>query len=115
MKELVEAYRAGRRPAGSAATARKPDGRPFAATREYAFRTGRVLVDDRRCAGCTSLACVRGCSLYGGYLYRVRAGKMVLGIPPEEFPRRCNECLACEFECPSFHNPNAYTLCCWKG
>jgi hypothetical protein len=95
MKELVDEYRAGNRSEPGSA----PDvsGNDF--TKEYTFRTGRVLHDEKMCEGCTSLACVKACSLYGGYLYRVREGKMALGIPPDTVPKKCNECLACEYEC----------------
>jgi succinyl-CoA synthetase beta subunit len=74
----------------------KGDGK---ASQQYAFRTGRIVVDERRCTDCRSLACVKACSLYGGYLYRVNRGKMVLGIPIETVPRQCTECLSCEYEC----------------
>jgi hypothetical protein len=96
MKEMVEAYRASGPAAGavSVATTTEPTH-----TRRYDFRTGSVFVDDAKCEGCTSLACVKACSQYGGYLYRVKAGKMILGIPEEDVPRRCNECLSCEYEC----------------
>jgi len=96
MKELVAEYRE----SGDlvkAVAASDVEGEGF--TREYAFRTGRVLVDEKRCDGCTSFACVKACSLYGGYLFRVREGRMALGIPPDTVARKCNECLACEFEC----------------
>ncbi|MHC4251475.1 MAG: ATP-grasp domain-containing protein [Planctomycetota bacterium] len=95
MKELVAEYRAGERTEAVAASDVKGNG----FTQEYVFRTGRVLVDEKLCEGCTSLACVKACSLYGGYLYRVRDGRMALGIPPDAVPKRCNECLACEYEC----------------
>ncbi|MHC5053412.1 MAG: ATP-grasp domain-containing protein [Planctomycetota bacterium] len=98
MKELVEEYREGA-PVEKAEAAAAPDVESDGFTQEHVFRTGRVLVDERKCEGCTSLACVKACSLYGGYLYRVREGRMALGIPPDDVPRRCNECLACEYEC----------------
>jgi len=96
MKELVDEYRSGG-PVGSATPPREAEAGGF--TKEYAFRTGRVLVDERACEGCESLACVKACSLYGGYLYRVRDGRMALGIPLDTVSKKCNECLACEYEC----------------
>ena len=95
MKELVDEYRAGDRREAEG----PPDVKSNGFTKEHVFRTGRVLVDEKLCEGCTSLACVKACSLYGGYLYRVREGRMTLGIPPDTVPRKCNECLACEYEC----------------
>jgi succinyl-CoA synthetase beta subunit len=95
MKELVDRYRSkGPPPRGRAGEPARPE-----SAEAYAFRTGRVLVDRPRCAGCASLACVKACSLYGGYLYRVRDGVMVSAVDEENWPRRCTECLACEHEC----------------
>lgn len=95
MKELVTAYQAtGHHGAGPIETPVKK-----AYTQRYDFRTGSVLIDEKQCRGCKSLACVKACSLYGGYLYRVRGGKAVLGIPRDDVPRACTECLACEYEC----------------
>jgi succinyl-CoA synthetase beta subunit len=70
-----------------------------ATVQHYPFRTGEIVVLREKCAGCSSLACVKACSLYGGYLYRVKDGKMILGIPLETVPRQCTECLSCEYEC----------------
>jgi succinyl-CoA synthetase beta subunit len=95
MKALAEEYRAGKGRGLAAAPAPPPP----SPTASFAFRTGRILVDERKCDDCRSLACVKACSLYGGYVYRVRGGKMVLGIPPQDMPRGCTECLACEHEC----------------
>ncbi|MCI0500080.1 MAG: acetate--CoA ligase family protein, partial [Planctomycetales bacterium] len=95
MKEMVSEYRADRQAAQKPAAA--VPAAPY--TRKYDFRTGSVRVNENQCGGCKSLACVKACSLYGGYLYRVKNGKMVMGIPLDAVPRQCNECLACEFEC----------------
>jgi succinyl-CoA synthetase beta subunit len=99
MRELTDAYRAQMKasPAPALAPAAVCQEHEYVDT--YDFRTGSVLVDRRRCEGCASLACVKACSLYGGYLYRVEDGKMILGIPAQTVPRQCNECLSCEYEC----------------
>jgi succinyl-CoA synthetase beta subunit len=101
MKAMVEAYQQSRtvsvRNIGDTPGPARPGSEE--PTQRYEFRTGAVLVDERQCVGCRSLACVKACSLYGGYLYRVRNGKMILGIPPETVPRQCTECLSCEYEC----------------
>ncbi len=100
MKELVDEYRA-TRGGGAAETAiaqPQPTPEPDGAVR-YDFKTGSVVIDAALCEGCESLACVKACSLYGGYLYRVQDGRRVLGIPLDEVPRRCTECCACEYEC----------------
>ena len=65
----------------------------------YDFRTGSVMIDQSQCDNCTSLACVKACNLYGGYLFRVQRGQRVLGVPSDAVSRMCTECLACEYEC----------------
>ena len=65
----------------------------------YAFRTGTIRIRSSLCLDCESLACINACNLYGGYLWRVRKGQMVLGIPEDQVARACTECLACEYEC----------------
>ncbi|MBN2580677.1 MAG: acetate--CoA ligase family protein [Pirellulales bacterium] len=122
MKEMVEEYRSENRPLSLWERARvraeenqksesdtpysplSPHPNPLpkgegTLTERYPFRTGEVIVHRQQCVGCRSLACVKACSLYGGYLYRVKNGKMILGIPLEIVPRQCTECLACEYEC----------------
>ncbi len=98
MKELADEYRAART-APETAVAQPSDPPSAAQGTRYDFKTGSIAIDEARCAGCASLACVKACSLYGGYLYRVRGGKRTLGIPLEDVPRRCTECCACEYEC----------------
>lgn len=99
MRELVEAYRAesprARPPAPAAPAPALPGGK----ITRHRFVTGTIRIAEALCEGCETLACVKACSLYGGYLFRVRNGKRVLGIPEEDVPRRCTECCACEFEC----------------
>ena len=95
MKEMVAAYQA----EGRSKVSDKREASIENPTQRYEFRTGAVLVDERQCVGCRSLACVKACSLYGGYLYRVKNGRMILGIPPETVPRQCTECMSCEYEC----------------
>ena len=100
MKEMVDEYRASKK------DARSEPARPAPAavaggerTTRYDFTTGSISIDESRCDACTTLACVKACSLYNGTLYRVRNGRRALGIPIEEMPRRCTECVACEYEC----------------
>jgi len=97
MKELVDQYQAETQ--NAKIIERPVETCPDSHTKEYEFRTGKVLVDENKCTGCQSLACVKPCSLYGGYLFRVQNKKMILGIDQEQVPRKCTECLACENEC----------------
>ena len=66
---------------------------------EFETRTGKVIIDYKKCEGCTSFACVKACSLYGRSLLTIREGKLVLAVSAEEAKRRCIECLACEYDC----------------
>jgi len=66
---------------------------------EFEFRTGKVSIDYEKCKDCKSYACVKACSLYGRAILRIRDGKPVLSVNPEEAKRLCIECLACELQC----------------
>jgi len=78
-------------------------------TYSFEARTGRVSIDQGKCDGCTTFACVKACSLYGSGILRVEGGKPVLAIPREETKRRCIECLACEIDC-YFQGKQAITI-----
>jgi Fe-S-cluster-containing dehydrogenase component len=67
---------------------------------EFEIRTGKVKIDHTLCETCNEYGCVKACSLYGRNILRIRNGKPVTFLPPEEIKRRDNECLACEFHCP---------------
>jgi dissimilatory sulfite reductase (desulfoviridin) alpha/beta subunit len=66
---------------------------------EFEFRTGKVTIDHEKCKDCKSYACVKACSLYGRAILRIRDGRPVLSVSPEEAKRLCIECLACELQC----------------
>jgi hypothetical protein len=69
---------------------------------EIPVRTGRVVIDLKRCAGCTTFACVKACSLFGTGIFRVKSDRPCLVFEPEEARRRCNECLGCERFCEEY-------------
>lgn len=68
---------------------------------EFASRTGRVIIEDSKCPDCDTYACVKACSLYGRFLYRInlKEGKPEFAYNKEDLKRLCIECLACEQEC----------------
>jgi dissimilatory sulfite reductase (desulfoviridin) alpha/beta subunit len=66
---------------------------------EIPVRTGRVTIDLEGCKGCTTLACVKACALFGTGLFRVEHGRPALVFDKDEAKRRCNECLGCERFC----------------
>ena len=67
---------------------------------EFEIRTGKVQIDHTLCETCEEYECAKACSLYGRNILRIKDGKPVTFMPPEEIKRRDNECLACEFHCP---------------
>ena len=102
MKEMADAYRAEKEkgaPSAPVPEAEKAPQRSGDGLTRYDFRTGSIHIDESMCDACTSLACVKACSMYGGYLYRAKEGRRILGISLEDVPRRCTECCACEYEC----------------
>ncbi len=66
---------------------------------EYSFKTltGKVSIDHRACANCTTQACVPACTYE---VLKIRDGKPVLAISEEDAGKgKCTECLACELAC----------------
>ncbi|NHW44163.1 MAG: hypothetical protein HA491_00215 [Candidatus Verstraetearchaeota archaeon] len=68
---------------------------------EFETRTGKVVIDDSKCVGCKTFACVKACSLYGAHLFRInlKVNKPEPIYSAEDLKRMCTECLACEQEC----------------
>lgn len=67
---------------------------------EFEFRTGKITIDHKLCAECTSYACVKACSLCGRNILRLNQGKPVLAVPREEVKKGlCIEDLSCELDC----------------
>lgn len=68
---------------------------------EFWEKTIRISIDEARCAGCTSSACVEACRVYGrAILTRGEDGRVhLVGDDAQESARRGTECLACEYEC----------------
>lgn len=62
-------------------------------------RTIKVVIDENKCAGCTTHACVAGCKLYDRGILVLKDGKPALGGDVEYAKRVGTECLACEYEC----------------
>ena len=71
---------------------------------ELPFRTGKVTIDYAKCRDCENYACVKGCSLFGGNLFRIEDGKPVLIVSVDEAGRRCIEDLTCELYCQAYGN-----------
>ena len=75
----------------------------------YVFETltGRLQVDQTRCAACRTKGCVEACA---PKILKLEAGGPVLAIPREDAKKgKCTECLACEIFC-RFHERNAIAI-----
>jgi len=75
----------------------------------YAFATltGRISIDQQKCAACRTKGCIEACTYK---VLKLEEGKPVLAIPVEEAKRgKCTECLACEIFC-TFHEQDAIVI-----
>jgi succinyl-CoA synthetase beta subunit len=73
----------------------------------FATLTGRISIDQQKCASCRTKGCIEAC-MYK--VLKLEAGKPVLAIPAEEAKRgKCTECLACEIFC-AFHEQDAIVI-----
>lgn len=66
---------------------------------EFELLTGKFVLNYDKCHGCDGFYCVKACSLYGRNVLRIKGGKPVIFVSPEEAGKLCIECLACEVEC----------------
>lgn len=66
---------------------------------EFAERTIKVIIDEIKCEGCTTHACIEACKTYSRGILILKGGKPAVELSPEELARRGTECLACEYEC----------------
>jgi hypothetical protein len=76
---------------------------------EFSERTIKVIIDEAKCEGCTTHACVEACKTYSRGILVLKDGKPAVELSPEELARRGTECLACEYEC-WFRGNSAITI-----
>ena len=76
---------------------------------EFSERTIKVIIDETKCEGCTTHACVDACKTYSRGILVLKDGKPAVESSPEELARRGTECLACEYEC-WFRGNSAITI-----
>jgi hypothetical protein len=76
---------------------------------EFSERTIKVIIDEAKCEGCTTHACVEACKTYSRGVLVLKDGKPAVELSPEELARRGTECLACEYEC-WFRGNSAITI-----
>jgi len=62
-------------------------------------QTIKVIIDESKCVGCKTYACVAGCKLYDRGILVLKDGMPALGGDAAFARRVGTECLACEYEC----------------
>ncbi len=72
-------------------------------------RTIKIIIDEKKCFGCSTHACVDACKKYARGILVLKDGKPALGGDVEFGKQRGNECLACEYEC-WFRGNSAITI-----
>ena len=76
---------------------------------EFSEKTIKIIIDEEKCKGCTTHACVDACSKYSRGILVLKDGKPGVVDSPEELARKGTECLACEYEC-WFRGNSAITI-----
>jgi dissimilatory sulfite reductase (desulfoviridin) alpha/beta subunit len=72
---------------------------------EFSEKTIKIIIDEEKCKGCTTHACVAACKKYSrGILILKEDGMPGVTDSPEELERKGTECLACEYACWSKGN-----------
>jgi len=66
---------------------------------EFSERTIKIIIDEEKCEGCETHACVEACSTYSRGILVLKDGKPAVEGDAEEIARKGTECLACEFAC----------------
>jgi len=76
---------------------------------EFNERTIKVIIDEEKCEGCQTHACVEACKTYSRGILVLKDGKPAVEGSPDELARKGTECLACEYEC-WFRGNSAITI-----
>ena len=67
---------------------------------EFTEKTIKIIIDDEKCKGCKTHACVEACKTYSrGILVLKDDGMPGVEDSPQELARKGTECLACEYQC----------------
>jgi Fe-S-cluster-containing hydrogenase component 2 len=76
---------------------------------EFNERTIKIIVDESKCEGCTTYACVEACKTFSRGVLVLKDAKPAVEVSQSELIRRGTECLACEYEC-HFRGNGAITI-----
>ncbi len=66
---------------------------------EFEERTIKVIIDEKKCEGCKTYACVSACKLYSRAVLVLKDGKLTASGDAEFIKRTGTECLACDSQC----------------
>ncbi len=66
---------------------------------EFEERTIKVIIDEKKCEGCQTYACVAACKTYSRAILVLKDGRLMPSGNAETIKRVGTECLACEYEC----------------
>ena len=66
---------------------------------EFEERTVKVIIDEKKCEGCQTHACVEACKKFDRSILQLVDGKPGVTHSADELKRLGTECLACEFAC----------------
>ncbi len=66
---------------------------------EFEERTIKVIIDETKCEGCKTYACVSACKQYSRAVLVLKDGKLTASGDAEFIKRVGTECLACEYQC----------------
>ncbi len=66
---------------------------------EFQERTIKVIIDEEKCEGCETRACIEACKTYDRGILQEVEGRPGVTMSPEDLKRRGTECLACEYAC----------------
>ena len=62
-------------------------------------RTIKIFIDEEKCDGCYTHACMEACNTYGSGILKIIGGRPEVSPDREYLKRKGTECLACEYEC----------------
>ncbi len=66
---------------------------------EFEERTIKVMIDETKCEGCQTHACVAACKTYSREILVLKDGQLATAGDAEFVKRVGTECLACEYQC----------------
>lgn len=66
---------------------------------EFKERTIKIVIDESKCDGCTSHACVDACKTFSRGILVLKDNRPCVEDSAEELARKGTECLACEYAC----------------